>query len=112
VKGDEVMDGEEAAMAVFVQSADQAGNVWTASGPVVFDFKPPGILPGTFVRSLAPAASNVLRGVTKATAGTWITLAFLMSEPLAGVPAVGAVNGARVIPIPQASATGPGCKLN
>jgi hypothetical protein len=86
--GNEIPAGTEAAQSVVVSLADAAGNRTTASGSIVFDFKPPAVASAA-VAYAAPDASDIPT-VARATAGSRITVTVLADEALdtTGTPAL------------------------
>lgn len=78
--GDELPAGAEAAQGVVVTLADAAGNRTTASGNVVFDFRPPGVAIATV--AYAPPDGSTLSTVARATVGARLTATVLADEAL------------------------------
>lgn len=78
---------------IHVLVTDAAGNQTFASTTVTLDFTTPGILPGSVDVQLLPDPGNRLasQGVTAATVGTQIQLAFSVDEVLAADPLVRSV---------------------
>jgi hypothetical protein len=89
--GDELAAGSEAAQSVVVSVTDAAGNRTTASGSVVFDFRPPGVASAALAYA-APDASPIPT-VARAAVGARVTLTALADEALAGTPALAARLG-------------------
>lgn len=86
--GDELAAGEEAGQPVVVNVRDAAGNVGGAVGNVVFDFRPPDLLPGSVAVALAPPAGSLVGAVTALRAGASIRISLTADEPLAAPPVI------------------------
>jgi len=97
--GDELPAGAEAAQAVVVLLADAAGNTASASGSVVFDFRPPGVVASSL--TLTPAADNSLTAVARARAGTRATFTVVADEPLdpASPPTLTVTSGGNTLAV-------------
>ncbi|MBI5528605.1 MAG: hypothetical protein HY897_19925 [Deltaproteobacteria bacterium] len=78
--GNETAPGSEGAQMVVVSAADAAGNASTGSGSVVFDFKDPAVATATV--AYVPEGTNPLSVVSKAKAGTRITVTVIADEAL------------------------------
>jgi len=95
--GTELQAGAEAVQTVVVRLADAAGNVATASGSVLFDFRAPRLAAASLVHG--PAADNPLAAVARARAGTRVSVSVLADEALdAAAPLeLTAVSGAQTL---------------
>lgn len=81
------LDGE-GVLSVLVTGTDVAGNGFSkAIGAVTVDLTPPKLAAATAFYS--PAPSNPLTSVTKATAGTLVTVSVIADEPLSTTPGPG-----------------------
>lgn len=81
------IDGE-GQKSVLVTGNDLAGNVFSDTlGVVTFDFTPPGLAAASALYT--PATTNPLTSVTRAKAGTLITIGVIANEPLATATGLG-----------------------
>ncbi|MFT3914858.1 MAG: hypothetical protein QM704_12320 [Anaeromyxobacteraceae bacterium] len=72
---------------VSISAADLAGNVGTASAPLVLDFTPPGLASAPAARYLGSASTRNVNVQAVGTGSSW-EIALLTDEPLSGTPVV------------------------
>ncbi|MDF1563610.1 MAG: hypothetical protein P1V51_11235 [Deltaproteobacteria bacterium] len=84
------LDGTEpeGSVAVEVRAVDPAGNFTFVSTSTIFDFTPPGLVPGTDQLQLLPAPSSPIGRVTALGEGGEARVSFTVDEPVGATPEV------------------------